>query len=117
MLISPCYSYIKYLVQLLLGFVKSVEDHGYIVDFGISGKSGFLLKKNAAEFVKVCRRGKSLCAGQVLQCVVLSATDTKAIPVSVNPSQVTTAILSQDLLVGVGSLLPGLLVKTTVKQV
>jgi len=97
--------------------VKSVEDHGYIIDFGVSGKTGFLLKRNVSELVKVCRGGRSLCVGQVLQCVVLSGTDTKAVSVAANPSQVSSAILSEDLLVGVGSLLPGILVKTTVTQV
>ena len=104
--------------QVLPGFVKSVEDHGYIIDFGVSGKSGFLLKKNASELVKVCGgRKKWLYPGQVVQCVVLSGTDTKAVSVAANPAQVSSAILSQELLVGVGSLLPGNLVKATVAQV
>ncbi len=94
-----------------------MEDHGYIIDFGISGKTGFLLKKNVAEFVKSTTGGKVLCSGQVLQCVVLSATDAKAVSVGVNPSQVNTAVMSRDLLVRLGSLLPGNLVKATIKQV
>ncbi len=97
--------------------MTSVEDHGYIIDFGVEGKSGFLLKKNAAEFCKVQRRGKSLCVGQVVQCVVLAGQDTRAVPVSINPSQVGVAMMSADHTVGVGSLLPGLLVKAAVSEV
>lgn len=103
--------------KLLLGFIKSVEDHGYIVDFGVAGKSGFLLKKNAAEFVKVHRRGKALCLGQVVQCMVLTGTDTAAVPVTVNPSQVNVAMMVRDEMIGMKSLLPGLLVRAAVKRV
>ncbi len=97
--------------------MASVEDHGYIVDFGIEGKTGFLLRKNAAEFCKVQRKGKSLCVGQVVHCVVLAGQDMRAVPVSVNPSQVGVAMMSSDQTVGVGSLLPGLLVKAEVSEV
>ena len=103
--------------KLLLGFIKSIEDHGYIVDFGIKGKSGFLLKKNAAEFVKTYRRGKALCVGQVLQCLVLMGTDTKAVPITINPSQASVAMMRKDEMIGMKSLLPGILVRAAVKQV
>jgi rRNA biogenesis protein RRP5 len=98
--------------------VRSVEDHGYVIDFGIEGKSGFLLKKNAAEFVHSWYKGRSLCVGQVVRCVVLSGPDTRTVPVSVNPSDVDVAMMSaSDHIIGIGSLLPGLLVKAAVKEV
>lgn len=97
--------------------MASIEDHGYIVDFGVEGKTGFLLKKNSAEFCKGQRRGKSLCVGQVVHCMVLSGQDTRAVPVSVNPSQVGVAMMASDHTVGVGLLLPGLLVKAAVSEV
>lgn len=80
-------------------------------------KGGFLLKKNSAEFAKRRCKGKSLCVGQVVQCVVLAGPDTRAVPVSVNPSDVGVAVMSSEHVVGVGSLLPGQLVKTAVKEV
>lgn len=102
----------------MLGSVKSVEDHGYIIDFGVEGKAGFLLKKNSAEFVRSQCKGRSLCVGQVVHCVVLDGPDTRTVPISVNPSDVSMAMMSSsDHLVGVGSLLPGLLVKAVVKEV
>lgn len=97
--------------------MKSVEDHGYIVDFGLENKTGFLLKKNAAEFVKWQGKGKSLCLGQVVRCLVLPGADARAIPVSVNPSQVSGTILSGDQFIDIKALVPGLLVNTTVKEV
>ena len=105
------------LPQLLSCCVKSVEDHGYIVDFGVEKKGGFLLKKNSAEFAKHRCKGKSLCVGQVVQCMVLAGPDTRTVPVSVNPSDVDVAVMSSEHVVGVGSLLPGQLVKTAVKEV
>lgn len=94
-----------------------MEDHGYIVDFAVEDKTGFLLKKNATEFIKTQRKGRSLCVGQVVHCVVLPGPDVRAVPVSINPSQVGVAMMSSKHLVGVGSLLPGLLVKASVKEV
>jgi hypothetical protein len=38
--------------QVLNGFVSSEEDHGYVVLFGIPGKSGFLTKKQASSGIQ-----------------------------------------------------------------
>lgn len=104
--------------QLLPGSVKSIEDHGYILDFGVEKKTGFLLRKNAAEFVGSYCRGRSLCVGKVVHCVVLTGPDTRTVPVSINPSDVGVAMMSpSDHVIGLGSLLPGLLVKAAIKEV
>ena len=103
--------------QLLSASVRSVEDHGYIVDFGVENKTGFLLRKNAAEFVKSSNKGKPLCVGQVIRCLVLPGADARSVPVSINPSQVGGALLSGDSLLGMNSLLPGLLVNAAIKEV
>ena len=102
---------------MLCASVKSVEDHGYIVDFCVDNKTGFLLRKNAAEFVKSANKGKPLCLGQVIQCLVLPGADARSVPVSINPSQVGGALLSGDTLLGMNALLPGLLVNAAVKEV
>ena len=45
-------------VQVLTAWVTSVEDHGYIVSFGLSSKqTGFLLNKNAQQYIKTCNSG------------------------------------------------------------
>ena len=103
--------------QVYPGWVKSVEDHGYIIDFGVSGKMGFLLKKNAAEFVKMCNGGKPLVCGQVTMCKVLSDVDARSVPVTVDPSVVGGALVGGDSLVQLPALQPGMLVNTAVKEV
>ena len=102
---------------MLPTWVKSIEDHGYIVDFGVEGKTGFLLRKNSSEFIKSCNRGKPLCRGHVVQCLVLPGASARAVPVSINPSAVQETLLPGDSLVGVNALLPGMLVNAAVKAV
>ena len=104
-------------LQVLSGWVKSLEDHGYIVDFGVANKVGFLLKKNAKEFVKTCCRGRKLRCGQVVRCKVLSDVDTRSVPVSVEPGVVGGALVGGDSLVQLHALQPGLLVNTAMKEV
>ena len=36
-------------VQVLPGYVSSVEDHGYLISFGIEDKRAFLPKKDVIE--------------------------------------------------------------------
>ena len=104
-------------VQVLPGWVKSIEDHGYIIEFGVEGKTGFLLKKNASEFIKTRNRKKPLCLGQVLQCLVLLGSDSRTTSLSLNPSAVASSLMPGDSLISLPSLLPGMLVNTTVKEV
>ena len=101
---------------MLCASVQSVEDHGYIVDFSVENKTGFLLQKNAAEFFKSSNKGKPLCVGQVIHCLVLPGPDARSIPVSINLSQVGGALVSGDILLGINALLPGLLINAAVKE-
>ena len=94
-----------------------MEDHGYIINFGVSGKTGFLLKKNAAQFVRESNKGKPLVCGQVTRCKVLSGVDARSVPVSVDPGMVGGALVGGDSLVQLHALQPGLLVNTAVKEV
>ena len=103
--------------QVIPGWIKSVEDHGYIVDFGVAGKDGFLLKKNAEEFVETYNKGKPLSRGQVVQCLILGGADARSVPVTINPSRVRPAILPATTTVILQSLLPGVLVNITLQEV
>ena len=94
-----------------------MEDHGYIIDFGVAGKTGFILKKNAVDFIRTCNRGKPLVCGQVMRCKVLSAVEARSVPVSVEPCVVGGALVGGDSLVQLHALQPGILVNTTVKEV
>lgn len=99
------------------GWVRSVEDHGYIIDFGVAGKTGFLLKKNASEFIEACNKGGCLEPGQVVRCKVLSDVEARSVPVSVNPDIVGGALVGGDSLIQLHALLPGMLVNTAIKEV
>lgn len=102
---------------VLPGWVKSIEDHGYIIEFGVEGKTGFLLKNNASEFIKSGNRGKPLSLGQVLQCLVLLGSDSRTTSLSISPGAVAGSLVPGDSLVSLPALLPGMLVNATVKEV
>lgn len=44
--------------QLLSGFVSSVEDHGYLIDIGVSGTNAFLPRQKAQNYIKTVKSGK-----------------------------------------------------------
>ena len=112
------YNNLSYIIfQLLSASIRSIEDHGYIVDFCVENKTGFLLRKNGAEFIKSSNRGKPLSLGQVIHCLVLPGADARSVPVSINPSQVGGALLPSDSLLGINAVVPGLLVSAAIKEV
>ena len=100
----------------MCGCVKSIEDHGYLIDFGVSGKSGFLLKKNASEYGQQHSSKKSLVVGQVVNCLVLSGDSTRTVPVTISPETIQSSFMSNESLVPLSSLLPGFLVNAVVKE-
>lgn len=83
----------------------------------MASKDGFLLKKNAEEFVETCNKGKPLSRGQVVQCLILGGADARSVPVTINPSRVRPAILPATTTVILQSLLPGVLVNITLQEV
>ena len=102
---------------MLSAWVSSVEDHGYIMEYGVNGRTGFLLHKNAAEFLSSTGR-RRLEVGQVVLCTVLPGAQARAGPVSINPSVVFKSLFSSaDSLFQLSSILPGIMVNATVKQV
>ncbi|XP_048585462.1 protein RRP5 homolog isoform X2 [Nematostella vectensis] len=92
---------------VLPGCVSSVEDHGYVLSFGIPGKTGFLSKK---------KTGRVLVEGQYLNTIVESADTGRVIRVSVDQDKIKSAMISSDMKVRFSSLLPGMLVNTRVSQ-
>ena len=92
--------------------VRSIEDHGYILDFGIAGTSGFLPKKSVANDLTI-RRGKILD-------VVITATPTGNkgyFTVTSDQKRVTSSVSHETSATNVSTLLPGMLVNSRVKQV
>lgn len=46
------------LFQTLSGCVESVEDHGYLIDIGVSGTKAFLPKEKTKDEAETSKRGK-----------------------------------------------------------
>lgn len=95
------------------GTVDSVEDHGYTVDLGIAGTSGFVSFKDAAS--------QSWKAGRPVECVVKELKKRKA-----NKRVVMLGAMAEDVAkatvvdfpdLSLGSLQPGMLVNVKVKDV
>ena len=94
----------------LVGCVKSVEDHGYLVDFGIKGASGFLPKKQVEGSL---RKG---CLVDVLVKSVGTGRD-KTAQLTALKAEVGPAVTQAWTGVDINSLLPGMLVNVNVRNV
>lgn len=78
--------------QTLPAAVRSVEDHGYILDFGIAGITGFL---SFDEAHKGARGASKLPVGMVIQCSVTSlSANGRTCSVSVDPTVLRKASVS-----------------------
>ncbi|GFR41334.1 hypothetical protein Agub_g2019, partial [Astrephomene gubernaculifera] len=101
--------------QALGACVRSVEDHGYTLSFGIKGTSGFLRKKDhEAQFGE----GVALQVGGLLDVVVRTASDPRNVLVSCAPGDVAAALTrDSESTTGLDSLLPGALLNVKVRKV
>ncbi|KAJ3098421.1 hypothetical protein HDU97_004005 [Phlyctochytrium planicorne] len=95
--------------------VVSVEDHGYIVDYGLDGVKGFLLKKKCTKFVSQHFGGNNLAVGQTL-CCNITEVNQKMKLISVGADD-TLFTISKDVILPFGCFMPGLLVQGKVKAV
>ncbi|KAK2919332.1 protein RRP5 homolog isoform X1 [Channa argus] len=100
--------------MVLSGCVESVEDHGYIVDIGINGSKAFLPqtavkdKHNNPEELKV---------GQYVTSQVEEVkNDGRVVRLSFNPQTIAQACAESQQGWNLTNLLPGLLVKATIKK-
>jgi rRNA biogenesis protein RRP5 len=91
--------------------VRSCEDHGYVLSFGPSDISGFLLRKHVPA-------GSNLAPGAHIETVV-SAVDAprRVVSVTAAPAAVAAAALSDADDVSLDALLPGALVPARVRAV
>jgi len=95
--------------MVLPGYVSSVEDHGYLISFGIEDTRAFLPKKNVKEEFS---EGHPLCL-----LVKSVAEDRRIISVSVDKEEIDGALVKEDMKLKFSALLPGMLVKASVTQV
>lgn len=100
---------------LVPSYVKSVEDHGYVIGFGLKGVKGFLPKKDVSSAL-----GKSidLLPGALLDCLVKDSNSPAAVALSWDPAQAPLVVTTSDMEgVSLESLLPGMMVTGKVQKV
>ncbi|XP_051002694.1 protein RRP5 homolog [Acomys russatus] len=104
--------------MLLTGTVSSLEDHGYIVDIGVSGTRAFLSLQKAQEYIRQKNKGAKLKVGQYLTCVVKEVkSNGGVVGLSIEQSEISSAIATEEQSWNLNTLLPGLLVKAQVQKV
>ncbi|CAD6220662.1 unnamed protein product [Miscanthus lutarioriparius] len=96
--------------MVLTAQVKSIEDHGYILHFGVSSFSGFM-QKDDKENVKIERR-------QLMQCVVKAIDKTRAIVhLSFDKDLLSKSIIKDLKGLSIDHLIPGMMVNARIHSV
>ncbi|XP_074855331.1 protein RRP5 homolog isoform X2 [Carettochelys insculpta] len=104
--------------QLLSGLVSSVEDHGYLVDIGVSGAKAFLPRQKSQSYIKSANKGAELKIGQYLNCLIEEVKNNgRIVRLSIHLSEVAAAIATEEQNWTLSNLLPGLVVKAQVQKV
>ncbi|XP_015771536.1 PREDICTED: protein RRP5 homolog [Acropora digitifera] len=95
--------------MVLQGYVSSVEDHGYLISFGIEDTRAFLPKKNIT---------RDFQEGHPLSVLLKSvAEQNRIITVSIDEKEIEQAMTKEGMNLKFSALLPGMLVKASVTQV
>ncbi|XP_072042808.1 LOW QUALITY PROTEIN: protein RRP5 homolog [Amphiura filiformis] len=101
--------------MVLNGCVSSKEDHGYMVDMGISKVQAFLGWKEARRFVTERNMGKPLYIGQPIQCLVTKVQGNgRSLVLNADPSEVAKAMANKESHNSLQTLLPGTKVTATI---
>ncbi|KAF8323027.1 hypothetical protein DL93DRAFT_2049827 [Clavulina sp. PMI_390] len=103
--------------------VKSVEDHGYILDTGVAGVSGFLSLKEASKgplpsssLASSSPSPRPLSIGQVINATVTKVSENgRTVTLSIDPSIIRSATVTE--LSSIGSVVPGTLVTALITSV
>ncbi|XP_061228578.1 protein RRP5 homolog isoform X2 [Neopsephotus bourkii] len=104
--------------MLLSGVVSSVEDHGYLIDIGVSGTNAFLPRQKAQNYIKTVKRGSDLKIGQNLNCVIVEVkNEGRVVLLSIDRSEVASSLATERQNWSLSNLLPGLVVKARVQKV
>ncbi|XP_052831721.1 protein RRP5 homolog isoform X2 [Octopus bimaculoides] len=101
--------------MILVGSVKSIEDHGYIIDIGLKDVYAFLSKENASKY----NDGKQIKMGQQLQCLVVDVTRIKrnvirSVTLSADPFKIATQMIKDPLPLPLSFICPGLQAEATI---
>lgn len=104
--------------MLLSGTVSSLEDHGYLVDIGVGGARAFLPVQKTQEYIRQKNKGAKLKVGQYLNCIIEEVKGNGGVvSMSIDHSEVSTAIATEEQNWTLNNLLPGLVVKAQVQKV
>ncbi|XP_067012114.2 protein RRP5 homolog [Anabrus simplex] len=104
---------------VLSAAVSSVEDHGYVMDVGISGVRAFLKMKKARQYEEVWNNGNQLYVGQIVRCLVTKSVSTDTVTtveLSANPEDVAGAEADVSK-VTMQTLTPGMLFTATITHI
>ncbi|KAJ8544824.1 hypothetical protein K7X08_017407 [Anisodus acutangulus] len=97
--------------MILSAYVKSMEDHGYIIHFGLPSFSGFM--PNESENVEVKIR-----SGQLVQGVVKSIDRTRKVVYLSSDPDVVSKCVTKDLQgISIDLLVPGMMVNASVRSI
>lgn len=98
--------------MVLTAYVKSIEDHGFILHFGLSSFMGFLPKNSKAE-----SRDSEVKTGQFLQGVVTRIDKTrKVVYLSSDPDTVSKCLTKDLKGISIDLLIPGMMVDARVQS-
>ncbi|CAI9097447.1 OLC1v1033877C1 [Oldenlandia corymbosa var. corymbosa] len=98
--------------MVLTGYVKSIEDHGYILDFGLASFTGFMPKINKSE-----SKGTEVKVGQLIQGAVKRIDKTRKLLYMSSDQDLVSRSLTKDLKgFSIDLLIPGMLVEARVRS-
>ncbi|CAN9509947.1 unnamed protein product [Ophioblennius macclurei] len=101
--------------MVLSGCVESVEDHGYVVDIGLSGTKAFLPKKAV---ISQHNNPQELNVGQCVTYQIQAVkNDGRVVQLAMDPAAIAQAHAETEQGWTLTNLLPGLLVNATVRKV
>ncbi|XP_065187378.1 protein RRP5 homolog isoform X2 [Sycon ciliatum] len=99
------------------GHVSSIEEHGYLIEFGLKRRTAFLHNRRAKTYSKLHNGDRPLVLGQPVRCLVLECdADTRVVPVTINPTEVAEAVANSDCVTRFTELTPGMMVSGKILQ-
>ncbi|XP_040372263.1 rRNA biogenesis protein RRP5 isoform X1 [Rosa chinensis] len=102
--------------MVLTAYIKSIEDHGYILHFGLSSFTGFLPKNSQAAHSLLLTDSKvQVSSGQLLQAAVRRVDKTrKVVHMSSDPEMVSKCVTKDLKGISIDLLVPGMMVNARV---
>ncbi|KAL2480440.1 RNA binding [Abeliophyllum distichum] len=98
--------------MVLSAYVKSIEDHGFILHFGLPSFAGFMPKRNQSEGLDV-----KMSVGQLLQGVVKSVDKARKVVHLSSAPDLISKIVTKDLKgISIDLLVPGMMVNARVRS-